>query len=139
MAFLLQALRPRGADLQKLVLLDYALVYSADLAGPDSLHTPVPQRTGEVFSRRDRIEEGLYMMSLKGVITAEYDVNGIVYLAGPRCRQLVQAFTSEYAHELESRAHWVAEIFGNVSSDELTEHFDKEGRRWSAEIADLQN
>lgn len=137
MAFVLQALRPKVADLQKLVLLDYALVYSADLDGPSSLHTPVPQRNSEVFTRRDRIEEGLYMMSVKGVVVAEYDSEGIVYLAGPRCRQLVHAFTSKYARELEARALWVAKTFGDVTSEDLTRRFDREGRRWGAEIGDL--
>lgn len=35
MVYLLFALRPNGADLQKLVLLDYAIVYSHDVGGPD--------------------------------------------------------------------------------------------------------
>ena len=139
MAFILHALRPRVADLQKLVLLDYALVYSADLKGPPSLHTPVPQRSSEVYTRRDRIEEGLYLMSAKGVVTADFNDDGIVYLAGPRCRQLVNAFTSRYARELEQRADWVAGTFGDVSSDSLAQRFDTEGRRWGAEIGDLLN
>lgn len=42
MVYLLNSLHPAGADLQKLVLLDYAIVYSNDLGGPPSLHTPVP-------------------------------------------------------------------------------------------------
>lgn len=33
MVYLLFALRPGGADLQKLVLLDYAIVYSEDVGG----------------------------------------------------------------------------------------------------------
>ncbi|MHB1188839.1 ABC-three component system middle component 2 [Thiobacillus sp.] len=49
MAYLLSALAPGGADLQKLVLLDYAIVYSGDLGGPSSLHTPVPYRGAELF------------------------------------------------------------------------------------------
>lgn len=32
MVYLLFALRPTGADLQKLVLLDYAIIYSKDVA-----------------------------------------------------------------------------------------------------------
>jgi hypothetical protein len=137
MAFLLQALRPRTADLQTLVLLDYALVYSADLDGPSSLHTPVPQRNSEVYARRALIEEGLYLMSLKGIVSADFGEDGIVYLAGPRCRQLVNAFTSRYALELERRATWVADAFGDTSFDELTRVFDVEGQRWGAEFADI--
>ena len=37
MVYLLNSLQPTGADLQKLVLLDYAIVYSHDLDGPPSL------------------------------------------------------------------------------------------------------
>ncbi|WP_368840580.1 ABC-three component system middle component 2 [Pseudomonas guariconensis] len=47
MVYLLQALMPHGADLQKLVLLDYAIVYSADLNGPSSLHTRVSVTRGD--------------------------------------------------------------------------------------------
>ena len=39
--YLLMSMYPRKADLQKLVYLDYATIYSADFQGPSSLHTPV--------------------------------------------------------------------------------------------------
>lgn len=139
MAFLLNSLRPYGADLQKLVLLDYALVYSEDLGGPPSIHTPIPQRNSEVFARRHLIEQGLYLMSVKGVVAAEYADEGIVYLAGRNCRQLVQGFTSTYARQLELRADWVASEFGLVSTDALNHRFELEGRRWGAEFGDLLN
>lgn len=72
MVYLLQALLPYGADLQKLVLLDYAVVYSADLNGPSSLHTPIPFRGSELMSRRELIEQGLYLMSTRGLVTATW-------------------------------------------------------------------
>ncbi len=59
MVYLLMALYPRKLDLQRLVYFDYAAIYSADLNGPESLHTPVPLRGGEYTSRREVIEEGL--------------------------------------------------------------------------------
>lgn len=138
MAFILHALRPRVADLQKLVLLDYALIYSGDLGGPVSLHTPVPQRNSEVYTRRDRIEEGLYLMSRKGVVSANFTDAGISYCAGDQCRQLVYALTSAYARELEARSTWIAVEFGDASSKELTARFDRDGYRWGAEFSDSQ-
>ncbi len=137
MAFILHALRPRVADLQKLVLLDYALIYSGDLGGPSSLHTPVPQRNSEAYTRRDRIEEGLYLMSRKGVVLATFTDAGIVYCAGDQCRQLVYALTSSYARELEARSVWIATEFGGASPEELMARFDREGHRWGAEFSDL--
>jgi hypothetical protein len=137
MAFILHALRPRVADLQKLVLLDYALIYSGDLGGPSSIHTPVPQRNSEVYTRRDRIEEGLYLMSRKGVVAASFTDEGITYSAGIQCRQLVNALTSAYARELQARSFWLASEFGDISSEALTLRFDREGHRWGAEFSDL--
>src|SRR5688500_11725833 len=81
MVYLLCALRPLTADLQKLVLLDYAIVYSSDIGGPPSLHTPVPYRGGELLSRRDLIEQGLYLMSTRGLVDATVDESGIEYRA----------------------------------------------------------
>jgi hypothetical protein len=134
MAMLLLALRPGSAYLQKLVLLDYAMVYSADLGGPPSLHTPVPQRGNELFSRRGRIQQGLYLMSSKGIVDVAFPDEGILYAAGPTCRSLVTALTCDYFRELELRAAWVATAFGNSTIEELTDRLELEGRRWGAEM-----
>jgi hypothetical protein len=134
MAMLLLALRPRSADLQKLVLLDYAMVYSADLGGPPSLHTPVPQRGNELFSRRGRIQQGLYLMSSKGVVDVAFVDEGIEYTAGATCRSLITALTCDYFREMEVKAAWVAENFGATTTDELTNWLELEGRRWGAEM-----
>lgn len=135
MAMLLLAIRPERADLQKLVLLDYALVYSADLGGPSSLHTPVPQRGSELFSRRSRIQQGLYLMSSKEVVEVSFSKeDGIEYGAGRACRTFVTALTYEYFRQMEVRAAWVADSFGKSTSNQLTEIWEREGRFWGAEI-----
>ena len=115
MVYLLQSLGPKGADLQKLVLLDYAIVYSADLNGPSSLHTPVPFRGAELLSRRELIEQGLYLMSTRGLVTAFWDENGITYQAGEASRSMTSSLTSKYLRKLEARCDWVAEHFGNAA------------------------
>lgn len=134
MVYLLQALSPRGADLQKLVLLDYAVVYSEDLAGPSSLHTPVPYRGGELMSRRELIEKGLYLMSTRALVAARWDSDGITYLAGENARVLTGALTSRYLRKLEHRCVWVAKNFGDQESLELTEQFSASGHLWGAEL-----
>src|SRR5688572_15522249 len=96
MVYLLRALGPSGADLQKLVLLDYAVVYSGDLGGPLSLHTPVPYRGAELMSRRELIENGLYLMSTRGLVGARLADDGITYEAGPTSLALVGSLTSRY-------------------------------------------
>lgn len=134
MVYLLQALLPHGSDLQKLVLLDYAIVYSADLNGPSSLHTPIPFRGSELMSRRELIEQGLYLMSTRGLVTATWDTDGITYFAGEVARTMTGALTSSYLRELEQRCAWAAERYGQADSSALTAQFAANGHLWGAEL-----
>lgn len=134
MVYLLNSLQPTGADLQKLVLLDYAVVYSDDLGGPPSLHTPVPYRGSEYLSRRDLIAQGLYLMSTRGLVAVSMDKSGITYYAGDTARTMVGALTSPYLRELEGRCRWAAEAFSMLSSGDMTELFAEEGHQWGAEF-----
>lgn len=134
MVYLLSSLFPRGADLQKLVLLDYAVVYSADFNGPQSLHTPVPFRGNELYSRRDLIRRGLYLMSTKGLVTAVHDEAGISYYAGENSRTIVDSLKTSYATALAARCSWAAECFGDMDSLKMTNLFNDSGHRWGAEM-----
>jgi len=134
MVYLLYTLRPGGADLQKLVLLDYAIVYSKDVGGPESLHTPVPFRNSELFSRRERIEQGLYLMSTRGLVDVVLDDEGMTYVAGPSSFTMVGSLSSKYWRELEARCRWVASHFGKMSTGELQSHFATQGHLWGAEL-----
>lgn len=134
MVYMLNSLQPVGADLQKLVLLDYAIVYSDDLGGPPSLHTPVPYRGSEYLSRRELIAQGLYLMSTRGLIAVTMDETGITYFAGDTARTMVGALTSPYLRELEGRCRWAATTFATVSSQEMTRQFAQQGHLWGAEF-----
>jgi len=134
MVYLLQALLPEGADLQRLVLLDYAIVYSADLNGPSSLHTPIPFRGSELMSRRELIEQGLHLMSTRGLVTATWGADGITYFAGEVARAMTGALTSSYLYDLEKRCTWAAERYGRADSTVLTSLFAASGHLWGAEL-----
>lgn len=134
MVYLLCSLGPAGADLQKLVLLDYAIVYSGDLEGPSSLHTPVPYRGSELLSRRELIEQGLYIMSTRGLVDATMDDSGITYVAGPSALAMVGSLTSRYFLELETRCRWAASEFSELDSGDLTSRFAASGHLWGAEL-----
>ena len=134
MVYLLNSLQPAGADLQKLVLLDYAVVCSDDLGGPPSLHTPVPYRGSEYLSRRDLIAQGLYLMSTRGLVAVAMDDTGITYFAGDNARTMVGALTSAYLRELEGRCKWAATTFAALSSRDMTQRFSEQGHLWGAEF-----
>lgn len=134
MVYVLNSLQPAGTDLQKLVLLDYAIVYSDDLGGPPSLHTPVPYRGSEYLSRRDLIAQGLYLMSTRGLVAVAMDETGITYFAGDNARAMVGALTSPYLRELEGRCKWAAMTFTALSSRDMTQRFSEQGHLWGAEF-----
>src|SRR5258708_5507324 len=71
--FVLEAVRPSGCDLQRLIIYDYFLVHSADVpSGPASLHPATPMRSGELLVRRKLIEAGLNVLMRKGLVEKSF-------------------------------------------------------------------
>lgn len=134
MVYLLLALYPRKVDLQRLIYFDYAAIYSADLDGPKSLHTPVPLRGGEYASRRGVIEEGLYLMSSRSFVDVEAGTNGITYHLGENGPSLIGLIGGYYSKELSRRCKWVAEALGDKTDKELEQMFGARGVLWGAEF-----
>lgn len=134
MVYLLANLFPKGADLQKLILLDYAAIYSGDFGGPSSLHTPVPYRNAELYVRRELILTGLRLMASKKLIDIRLGENGIIYFAGENSRTLVDSIGEPYLFALSERCRWVASAMGGKDTILLTEFFLNSGCRWEAEM-----
>ncbi|MFT7198249.1 MAG: hypothetical protein ACI83W_002626 [Marinoscillum sp.] len=134
MVYLLTNLFPRGADLQKLILLDYAAIYSGDFGGPNSLHTPVPYRNAELYGRRNTVRSGLKLMATKRLVDVHLGDDGITYFAGDNARALVDSLGAPYLFDLAERCNWVTSIYGDVETIELTDKFHELGSRWEAEM-----
>ena len=130
MVFLLNALHPRKADLQTLMYLDYAVIYTGDLNGPPSLHTPVPLRGAEYISRREIIEQGLYLMAFRAFVDAMATQEGIKYGIGESGPALVDLLGGQYTKDLRDRCNWVSEHFGGYTDFQLEEIFGAKGRLW---------
>jgi hypothetical protein len=138
MVYLLMALYPRKVDLQRLVYFDYAAIYSADLNGPESLHTPVPLRGGEYSSRREIIEEGLYLMAKRSFVNVIADSNGISFQLGDNGPALIGLIGGDYSRELIKRCQWVALELGDKEDKTLEETFGVHGILWGAEFVPNQ-
>ncbi|MDK4745471.1 threonine transporter RhtB [Leclercia adecarboxylata] len=139
MVYLLLSLYPRKIDLQKLVYLEYAAVYSGDLGGPSSLHTPVPMRGGEYICKRDVIKRGLDLMSARSFIDITYDSTGIYYSVGENGPTLVGLIGGAYALQLHKSCEWVARSFGDYSINELLSLFDKKSLTWGVEFSSFDD
>ena len=131
---LLTALYPQAIDLQAMVELDYLMIHSGDADGPESLHPPLPMRSGEMLVRRSMLERGVLLMISRGLIARESNVSGFSYRATDAAQPLLDALASPYVQALRSRAKWVAEAFGSMAADDLARVTGKFYQRWGAQF-----
>lgn len=139
MVYLLGALYPKGANIQKLVYLDYAVIYSSDLGGPNSLHTLVPFRGGEFINKKEVLEESIFLMLNHSIIDVVIDKEGINYYIGDNGFSLISAMNNTYSNKLYKSCQWVTKEFGSYSEEELRNIFFKEGISWGANFLNINS
>lgn len=116
---LMSLLHPRSIDLQRLVVLDYLTLHSGDADGPESLHLPVPMRSGELVVRRELIEDGLRLMMTRGLVDRLASAEGFTYVASELAGTFLSMLGSPYSQRLLEKASWVAQSFGDASQEDL--------------------
>lgn len=127
---------PNAHDLNHLVLLDYALVHSADLGGPPSLHPAVPIRSGELGVRRHLVEGGLEAMRRAQLVDSFTAREGILHAATDGAPSFVRILRSPHATALASRAEWCISEFGDQDTASIRETMRTVVGAWTAEIHD---
>lgn len=132
--FLLDALRPTRADIQRLVFYDYLCLHSDDAGGPPSIHPPLPHRSGEWLVRREMLSRGLSLMFAKELVELYSDATGLTYGASDLTGAFISHLASTYADALKQRASWVAEYFGHYSDTELLSYMRSHVTEWGAEF-----
>jgi hypothetical protein len=125
---------PARLDLNRLVLLDHGLLHSADLGGPESLHPPVPLRSGELGVKRERVQGGVEVLIRAGLAHMEPSTEGIHFWASERAAGFVRLLETEYAHALTERAAWVVGHFGDMSDADLREAMRSVSGHWAEEF-----
>ena len=129
---MLVALHPRSVDLQAMVELDYLMIHSGDAGGPESLHPPLPMRSGELLVRRGVLERGVLLMMSRGLVARACIVTGFSYYATDAAQPLLESLRSPYLSSLRKRAGWVADTFGAMASRELAGVTHAFFQNWSA-------
>lgn len=116
---ILAAAYPRNYDLQRLVALDYLLVHTGDMQGPDNLHPPTPMQSTELLVRRKLVEQSLLLMMTRDLIEREVTPEGIKYVAGENAATFLSSVSSSYLCLLKERAGWLIATFGNYTDEEF--------------------
>lgn len=125
---------PNSLDLHRLVQFEYLMVHSGDVGGPESLHPPVPLRSGELLVRRRLLEQGIQLMMSRGLIERLIKSSGIEYLATDNAAPFVNALTAPYALKLIHRARWVSKKFSDIAPSKLTTIMRSFFEHWTTEF-----
>ncbi|GAB6142300.1 threonine transporter [Methylosoma difficile] len=129
---------PIAFDLQRLVEMDYLVVHSGDANGPQSLHAPLPLRSGELLVRRGLIEKGLLLMLSRGLIQRIPKDDGFNYLAGEVAAPFMSSLTAEYSQQLMVRANWAVKQFENVSTEDVRRITHRLFEEWTSQFQPIQ-
>ena len=129
---------PRAHDLGRLVQYDYLTVHSADAGGPESLHPPLPLRSGELLVRRGLIESGLQLMMSRSLVQRELREQGVLYVADESAGAFLDNLQSRYVVELRGRADWVASTFDTLPVQDLDREIKRLFEAWTAEFQPVQ-
>jgi hypothetical protein len=133
--FILDALSPEAADLQRLVIYDYLTVHSADAGGADSLHPAVPHRSGELVVKRQLVKDALRLMLSRDLLQVRGTSSGVQYAANDVTSAFISHLDTSYAKEIRERSAWVAERFGSWRDEELAGYIGDHLGRWGGEFS----
>lgn len=126
---ILGAAYPETYDLQRLVALDYLLVHTGDINGPENLHPPTPTHSAELLVRRKLVEQSLLLMMTRDLVEREVTPDGIKYGAGENAATFLSSVSSSYLVALKDRAAWLVEALGGLSDEQfkgvMRRFFDK--------------
>jgi hypothetical protein len=132
---ILEAVNPYSLDLQRLIYFDYLTVHTGDIEnGPTSLHPAVPNRSGELFVRREKIEEGLNLFLKKRFIEKIFTKNGIEYRLSDNANLLLDILEEEYTLTMKKNAMWVVNKFIDMNNTQLKNYITNNIDKWGGEF-----
>ncbi|WNV82150.1 ABC-three component system middle component 2 [Umezawaea sp. Da 62-37] len=134
---LLNEIFPESLDIGHLIFCDHALLHSAELGGPASIHPKLPAAPGELGIKRRLVESGLRVMIRAGLVEMVVSGEGIEYKATDQAASFVDVLEAEYLLKLKERAQWVAMEFAPLSAAQLRDRMSSFFTRWSEEFFDV--
>lgn len=134
----LGAAYPRAFDLHHLTALDYLLVRTKELDGPESIHPPTPIRSPNAEVRRRVVQQGLMLMMSRDLVAREATATGIQYLAGESVAAFLDSLRSPYLMELKSRANWLVNYFKDQSEEAFAQTIRQFFDDWVVEFQEFE-
>jgi hypothetical protein len=125
---------PERLDVAQLVYLDYAMLHSAELGGPTSLHPELPAGPGELGMRRRLMEQGLQVIIRAGLADLHATDAGFFYVATEEASSFVDVLEASYVQRLVERAEWITTTYSTHGND-VRDAMKQITARWSTRFA----
>lgn len=135
---ILGAAYPQTYDLQRLVALDYLLIHTADVGGPDNLHPPTPIHSAELLVRRKLVEQALLLMMTRDLVERQITAEGIKYGAGENATTFLSSVTSAYLVAMKERASWLVGALGRHTDEEFKAVMRRFFDKWVEEFQQVE-
>ncbi|UHH33033.1 hypothetical protein LUW10_14910 [Pseudomonas veronii] len=103
-------------DLDELIFLDYAAIYSDDFKGGPSLHPMLMNRLAELVRRREVFPGAIKLFTSKGMITSEVNEHGVRYRITPAGLEFADKLSTEYHTDFRRRVSWVSENIDSLTA-----------------------
>ncbi|UFQ02892.1 hypothetical protein KJY40_08425 [Pseudomonas fitomaticsae] len=110
----------RTLDLDELIFLDYASIYSGDFQGGPSLHPMMVNRLTELVRRREIFPGAIKLFTSKGLMNSQIDEQGFRYAVTDEGRAFATKLTTDYHADFRRRVSWVEENIDYLMVQRLT-------------------
>lgn len=107
-------------DLDELVFLDYASIYSGDFQGEPSMHPVLLNRLAELVCRREIFPSAIKLFISKGLITSQVDEHGVRYTITKEGTAFAAKLTTEYHADFRRRISWIEKNIDNLTAQRRT-------------------
>lgn len=110
----------REIDLDEIIFLDYAAIYSDDFQGGPSLHPMLMNRLAELVRRREVFPGAMKFFTSKGMITSKVNEQGVRYCITPAGRDFAEKLSTEYHTDFRRRVSWVSNNIDYLTTQRRT-------------------
>ncbi len=110
---------PKSFDLQRLTALDYFIVRTGALGGPEDLHPRSPMKSPVTQVRRGIVQRSLKLMMSHRLVAQKASRIGIIFQAGQYSALFCSSFQSTYLIQLRDRAEWLNDQFGELDDGQF--------------------
>lgn len=134
---LLSAVPDEQLDIDEILLLDYFILHTHDFDSKlKSIHPSIPNRENEIFVRRQSMQQAIYLLESRQLLTTSYTSTGICYSSNNLTISFVDYFESSYANKLKDNLSIISKKGQRALVKEIKETLFSSPNLWKNNLND---